>query len=1216
MAKKSPAGSSRKRKPRLLWANPFCLLDTSSGASMSVRQMLHQLVANGYEVQVLGATVFDNPKGMGPLKKQYPDLSDYLHQRIEVEDGPLTHQLVVTFSTNRRHVTSHEEGLWHSQYSYLLDTFKPDLVWYYGGQTLDLLIADEARARGIPSAFYLANGNYKAFRWCRDVDLILTDSQATADMYRKSAGFAATPVGKFIDPHSFVAEKHKRQRLLFVNPSWAKGASVVVQLAQRLETLRPDIQLEVVEARADWTTVLRDTTRKMGQERHALSNVIVTPNTSDMRGPYGRARVLLAPSLWWESSGRVLAEAMLNGIPALITNRGGMPEMIKDAGIAFDFPGACYEEPYQHLFSDEELKPLLDAVINFYDDEALYQDFVVRAYRVGEKYHHIDRATERLLSAFSPLIRPRIGSKDFRISLAKRHRQNLSGTTLSPEFKVDTSFFQMIQASRPANGDTFRLSAIEDFSWKLNSKIIVLDNRAKLIKRGLADSLAETGAFGIVAFDPANEVDSHERYEGSENIQVFQHALLGDGQQCTLYTCISPEMTATLQPLPTDQIPIHRRLGAKVITKLPINTIALDSIEGLESLDWLILDELSDALAVLKHGKKKLKDTLLVQARVAFQPTHKRQPSLAELHHWASRNGFRFYCINDTKYYSHIPESIEVIRRPSSEQESADVLFLPSCERMAVLSIEQKMKLSLILASVFDAKDKAYALLNEVDSEVAKQYLRATGIIESRSQHYIKPISNLEDIKRCLNNAPLEPLQNNHGLPGHLVVSLTSYAARFGNLHLTLRSLLLQKTSPDSLILWLAEGDRKSIPEEVSELKAYGLDIRFCEDIRSYKKIIPTIRHYPSSFIVTADDDIFYEPDWLENLIRSWDGSNKTVVAHRAHKIRVDNTGKPLPYKQWKWEVGPEEAVDGRIFPTGCAGVLYPPNVFHPEVTNSEKFMKICPSTDDIWLYWMASMNGAKTKRSNYFFNMVEWPGESGTPLWKGNIQEGGNDNSINNMYKEFGSPWVKLISQRNGDSFSVAGYWDSRYRRGGTSGSGSYGRLARFKASVINTFVKRNRISSVIEFGCGDGNQLSLLELDDYLGVDISPTVIDICRDKFMSDSRKRFLTLDQFESSPQSADLTISLDVIYHLIDDSIYHEYMHRLFSSSTRYCIVYSANNEEFTSSVHVRKRRFTDWVDAYADGWEMIDYIPNRYPMHERSDPNNTSFADFYMYEKK
>ncbi|MCP1305485.1 glycosyltransferase [Halomonas sp. R1t8] len=734
MSRKTPALESSKRKPRLLWANPFCLLDTSSGASMTVRQMLHQLVAKGYEVQVLGATVFDNPKGMGKLKEQYSDIHANLHQLIKAEDGPLTHQLLVTYSTNRNHLTTHESSLWYSQYTNLLDHFKPDVVWFYGGQTLDMLIPDEARDRGIPTAFYLANGSYKATRWCRDIDLVLTDSQATADMYRKAAGFAAKPIGKFIDQATFVAEHHERKRLLYINPSWAKGASIVVQLALQLERKRPDIEIEVVEARADWAEVLRETSKKLGQKRDTLPNVIITPNTSDMREPYGRARVLLAPSLWWESSGRVLAEAMLNGIPALITNRGGMPEMVDDAGIAFDFPEECHEEPYQHLLSDDELQPLLNAVIAFYDDEALYQSYVERAKHVGEQKHHLDKATQRLVNAFTPLVRQRAGNKEFTVSQRKRHRQNLASVAGKPEFKVDTSFLKMVQSKSNNAKIPTRQSAVPDFDWQISGKVIVLDNRAKLIKSGAADKLAALGAFGIVSFDPASEVDDPKQYEGSETIQVFQHALLGDGKPSTLYTCLAPEMSSTLAPLPEAQQPEHRRQGAKVLTKLPINTIALDSIEGLGSLDWLILDDLSDAMAILENGEKALKETLIIQVRIAFQPTHKRQPNLAEVQHWMSRHGFRFYRFNNEQHRSHLPESVPEEQRQATELTSADAVFLPSQERMVTLSDEQKLKLAFVLNTVFEAKDMAYELLNEVDLALGEKYLVAQGLVAPKSQ--------------------------------------------------------------------------------------------------------------------------------------------------------------------------------------------------------------------------------------------------------------------------------------------------------------------------------------------------------------------------------------------------------------------------------------------------------------------------------------------------
>src|SRR5579859_8234848 len=53
--------------------------------------------------------------------------------------------------------------------------------------------------------------------------------------------------------------------------------------------------------------------------------------------------------------------------------------------------------------------------------------------------------------------------------------------------------------------------------------------------------------------------------------------------------------------------------------------------------------------------------------------------------------------------------------------------------------------------------------------------------------------------------------------------------------------------------------------------------------------------------------------------------------------------------------------------------------------------------------------------------------------------------------------------------------YWEERYRAGGNSGAGSYGRLAEFKAEVLNGFVHSRGIRSVVEFGCGDGAQLAL---------------------------------------------------------------------------------------------------------------------------------------------
>jgi hypothetical protein len=153
-------------------------------------------------------------------------------------------------------------------------------------------------------------------------------------------------VGVFIDPAAVVAQHPRPDRVLFVNPTLEKGAAVVCRMAMLLERRRPDIVFEVVEARGKWEDIVQMVTAAFGEPRDSLSNVVVTPNTVDMRPLYGRARCLLVPTLWWESAGRVIVEAMLNGIPAIVSNRGGPPEMLGEGGLRIEFPPACYQPPF------------------------------------------------------------------------------------------------------------------------------------------------------------------------------------------------------------------------------------------------------------------------------------------------------------------------------------------------------------------------------------------------------------------------------------------------------------------------------------------------------------------------------------------------------------------------------------------------------------------------------------------------------------------------------------------------------------------------------------------------------------------------------------------------------------------------------------------------------------------------------------------------------
>ncbi len=226
-------------------------------------------------------------------------------------------------------------------------------------------------------------------------------------------------------------------------------------------------------------------------------------------------------------------------------------------------------------------------------------------------------------------------------------------------------------------------------------------------------------------------------------------------------------------------------------------------------------------------------------------------------------------------------------------------------------------------------------------------------------------------------------------------------------------------------------------------------------------------------------------------------------------------------------------------------------------------------------------------------------------------IAEGVNKNRIITMdgYEK------KALMKRVWLPFSSGKYWEKRYVEGGNSGAGSYNRLAEFKAEIINKFVRDNNVSKIIEWGCGDGNQLKLAEYPEYIGYDVSKKAVKICREKFSDDLTKQFIWCggDRFENKVRG-DLSLSLDVIYHLIEDDVYEQYMEWLFSSSERYICIYSSNFEE-RSAAHVRNRKFTDWIEGHTDKeWRLAKIVRNRYPYSE-DNSDETSWSDFYFYEK-
>lgn len=202
---------------------------------------------------------------------------------------------------------------------------------------------------------------------------------------------------------------------------------------------------------------------------------------------------------------------------------------------------------------------------------------------------------------------------------------------------------------------------------------------------------------------------------------------------------------------------------------------------------------------------------------------------------------------------------------------------------------------------------------------------------------------------------------------------------------------------------------------------------------------------------------------------------------------------------------------------------------------------------------------------------------------------------------------WLEFLTFRSSQD-----YWIERYKRGGNSGRGSYGSEALYKANVINQFVETHSIQSIIEFGCGDGHQLSLAKYPNYVGYDISPEAINICKINFKNDPSKSFYLLKEYKD--QRAELSLSLDVIYHLVEDVVFEKHMRLLFSSSEKYIIIYSTNfRDNSIKGPHIKHRLFSGWIKDNFPGWELMHPISGSEKSSHKV--NAISKADFFIYQK-
>ena len=228
-----------------------------------------------------------------------------------------------------------------------------------------------------------------------------------------------------------------------------------------------------------------------------------------------------------------------------------------------------------------------------------------------------------------------------------------------------------------------------------------------------------------------------------------------------------------------------------------------------------------------------------------------------------------------------------------------------------------------------------------------------------------------------------------------IVISLTSFPGRIGTVNQTIETLLAQSLKADRVILWLAPeqfpNKEADLPEELLNLRSKGLTIGWYHDIRSYKKLIPTLRLYPEAIIITADDDILYTKDCIKKLYQEYLNNPHSIIAHRISRL-YQKEGQMRIFPRLYYTTGNSAEYREVLrkpniwnMQTGCGAVLYPPHCFYKDILREDLIKQLAPTNDDQWFWAMTAMQGYFIRVPEKNDHDVKYvPGsQEGECLWK-----------------------------------------------------------------------------------------------------------------------------------------------------------------------------------------------------------------------------------------
>lgn len=402
---------------RVLLINNHCISDPTAGVTQSLRTIVEWLADAGHGCHVLTTARFESPvqftiedhltrcgarrrpaakRARGPRSSARP-IAEYRVGRV-----PVT--LLMTRHNDESRPDRGEAAQYLELVDGLLDHFAPDLLIACNGHAMVFEAMAHARRRGVTTAFAVRGYGYDRPDYFDDVDHVFTCSQFLTDRYRESIGLASTPLEPPIDWSTVVAPVETRAFVTFVNPSLHKGLYHFARLADMLGARRPDIPVLVVQSGQSGGAL----NAIPGLDFSRYPQIMAAPAVATPAEYFALTRILLVPSVWHEPFGRVAAEAMINGIPPLVSDRGALPQVIGGdyasggAGCVLPLPAWMQPESVR-LPSELEVEPWYGAVCALWDDTRHYEAIASRARRRAEEHYAEAVSRKKHLDYFTSL---------------------------------------------------------------------------------------------------------------------------------------------------------------------------------------------------------------------------------------------------------------------------------------------------------------------------------------------------------------------------------------------------------------------------------------------------------------------------------------------------------------------------------------------------------------------------------------------------------------------------------------------------------------------------------------------------------------------------------------------------------------------------------------------------------------------------------------------